>query len=186
METNSVPEVCSANQLNDKYNSSLSLFQFIKQPSENVWIHLVICLLTVVNILPVGQLGVTLLYGDVLTPLLHPVENPLVNNRLELPGKEDLATASGLQLSPVLGQEIIGAAAAPVDNVFVLTLAALLPLPVGQVEVVVDVGHAVVGVPQDGVEEGLGWQESVREDRLEAGDELVAGEKQSVPVWQTI
>ena len=91
METNSVPVVCSANQLNDKYNSSLSLFQYIKQPSENVWIHLVICLLTVVNILPVGQLGVTLLYGDVLTPLLHPVENPLVNNWLELPGKEDLA-----------------------------------------------------------------------------------------------
>ena len=65
---------------------------------------------------------------------------------------------------------------------FVLTLAALLPLPVGQVEVVVDVRHAVVGVTQHGVEEGLGWQESVGEDLPEAGDELVTGEKQ-VSQW---
>ena len=110
---------------------------------------------TVVNVLPISQLGVALLYGDVLAPLLHPVENTLVNNRLKLPGEEDLATASGLQLGPVLGEEIIGTAAAPVDNVFVLTLAALLPLPVGEVEVVVDVGGAVVRVTQDGVEERL-------------------------------
>ena len=133
---------------------------------------------TVVNVLPVGQLGVGLLYGDVPAPLLHPVENPLVDNRLKLPGKEDLAASGGLQLSPVLGEEIIGAAATPVHDVLVLTLAALLPLPVGQVEVVVDVRHAVVRVPQDGVEERLCRQESVGEDLPEAGDELVTGEKQ--------
>ena len=90
----------------------------------------------------------TLLYGDVLAPFLHLVENPLVNNRLKLPGEKDLAVASGLQLSPVLWEEIIGAAAAPVYNVFVLTLAALLPLPVGEVQVVVDVRLAVLAVPQ--------------------------------------
>ena len=133
---------------------------------------------TLVDVLPVSQLGVALLYGDVLAPLLHPVENPLVDNRLKLPGKEDLAVAGGLQLSPVLGEEIIGAATTPVHNVFVLTLAALLPFPVGQVEVVVDVGHAVVRVPEHRVEERLGRQESVGEDLPEAGDELVTGEKQ--------
>ena len=134
-------------------------------------------LFTVVNVLPVSQLGVALLYGDVPAPLLHPVENPLVDNRLKLPGKEDLAASGGLQLSPVLGEEIIGAAATPVHDVLVLTLAALLPLPVGEVEVVVDVGHAVVGVPQDGVEERLCWQESVGEDSPQTGHQLVAREK---------
>ena len=130
---------------------------------------------TVVNVLPIRQLGVTLLYGDVPRPLLHPVENPLVNNRLKLPGKEDLPVASGLQLGPVLGEEIIGTAATPVHDVFVLTLAPLLPLPVGQVEVVVDVGHAEVGVTQHRVEERLRRQESVGEDRPETRDELVTG-----------
>ena len=134
-------------------------------------------LFTVVNILPIRQLGVTLLYGDVLAPLLHPVENTLVNNRLKLPGEEDLAVASGLQLSPVLWEEIIGTAAAPVNNVFVLTLAALLPLPVGEVEVVVDVGHAVVRVTKDGVEERLGRKKSVAEDSPETREELITGDK---------
>ena len=58
---------------------------------------------TVVNVLPVGQLGVALLYGEVPAPLLHPVDDPLVDNRLKLPGKEDLPAPRCLQLSPVLG-----------------------------------------------------------------------------------
>ena len=45
-------------------------------------------------------------------------------------------------------------------------------------EVVVDVGHAVVRVPEHGVEERLGRQESIGEDLPEAGNELVTGEKQ--------
>ena len=101
-----------------------------------------------------------------------------MNDWLKFPGEEYLPTASIFQFLPVLGQEVVGTTAAPVHDVFVLTLAALLPLPVGQVEVVVDVGHAVVGVPEDGVEEGLCRQESVGEDLPEAGDELVTGEKQ--------
>ena len=145
---------------------------------------------TVVNVLPIRQLGVTLLYGDVPRPLLHPVENPLVNNRLKLPGKEDLPVASGLQLGPVLGEEIIGTAATPVHDVFVLTLAPLLPLPVGEVQVVVDVRLAVLAVPQHlnkrklrsqyqyfchtnllyRMEKALSREEGVREQRLQPCD----------------
>ena len=128
-----------------------------------------------VNILPVGGLGGSLLECDVPAPLLHSVQDPLVNDRLKLPSEEYLATPGPLQLGPVLRQEVIGTASAPVHDVFVLTLAALLPLPVGEVEVVVDVGHAVVRVPKDCVEERLGWEESVAEDLLQAGDQLVTG-----------
>ena len=130
---------------------------------------------TVVNILPVGKLRVSLLDGDVPAPFLHLVQNALMDDRLKFPGEEYLSTAGRLELLPVLGEEVVGAAATPVHDVLVLTLAALLPLPVGEVEVVVDVGHAVVRVPKDCVEERLCWEESVAEDLLQAGDQLVTG-----------
>ena len=98
-----------------------------------------------------------------------------MNDWLKFPGEEYLSTASIFQFLPVLGQEVVGTTAAPVHDVLVLTLAALLPLPVGEVEVVVDVGHAVVRVPKDCVEERLCWEESVAEDLLQAGDQLVTG-----------
>ena len=46
----------------------------------------------------------------------------MVDDGLELPGEEDLPGPGALQLGPVLGQEVVGAAAAPVHDVLVLTL----------------------------------------------------------------
>ena len=54
-----------------------------------------------------------------------------------------------------------------------LALAALLPLPVGQVEVVVDGGGAEARVPQRHVEEGLGRQQRVPEVLAQPRDGLV-------------
>ena len=92
---------------------------------------------------------------NIFAPLLDSVHNSLMNDWLKFPGEEYLPTASIFQFLPVLGQEVVGTTAAPVHDVLVLTLAALLPLPVGEVEVVVDVGGAVVRVTKDGVEERL-------------------------------
>ena len=58
------------------------------------------------------------------------------------------------------GLEIVGGAAAPVDDVFVLTLAALLAAPVGQVQVVVHHLVAELAVLKHSVEERL--QKQVR------------------------
>ena len=55
-------------------------------------------------------------------------------------------------------------------------LASLLPFPVCEVEVVVYVGLAVLGVPEHGVEEGLGGEQRVAEHRPQAPHQLVPGE----------
>ena len=116
-----------------------------------------------VNILPVCKLGVSLLDCDVLAPFFHSVNNTLVNYRLKFPGEEYLASSGSFQLGPVLWKEIVGAAATPVHYMFVLTLTALLPLPIGQVKIVVYVGHAIVRVAENCVEERLCRQQGVTE-----------------------
>ena len=55
----------------------------------------------------------------------------------------------------VAGQEVVGRAAAPVDDVAVLTLTALTPAPVGQMQVVVDDRLTELTVLQQRVEERL-------------------------------
>lgn len=62
---------------------------------------------------------------------------------------------SHLDPDEVLRFEIVGGAAAPVDDVFVLTFTAQLTVPVGDSQVVVDQGVAHVAVPEHRVEEGL-------------------------------
>ena len=56
----------------------------------------------------------------------------------------------------VLRFEIIGRAAAPVDNVLVLAFTAELTIPVGDAQVVVHQAVTHVAVPQHRVEERLG------------------------------
>lgn len=66
-----------------------------------------------------------------------------------------MSNTAYLQLSPVSWSEVIGRAATPVNNVFVLTLAPQLPLPVGDVQVVVREALAEFRVAEDSVEERL-------------------------------
>lgn len=70
----------------------------------------------------------------------------------------------------VLRLEVVGRAAAPVHDVLVLALAAQLPVPVGDAQVVVHHGVAVGAVLQHRVEEGLQGRE--RRDRPEASSSL--------------
>ena len=65
----------------------------------------------------------------------------------------------------VVDFEIVGWATAPVDDVLVLTLAALLAAPVGQVEVVVHRVTAEATVLQHCVEKGLEPKTDVNESR---------------------
>ena len=53
---------------------------------------------------------------------LDGVDDAVMDNWLEFPGKEYLSAPRGLQLAPVLRGEVIGAAATPVHDVFILTL----------------------------------------------------------------
>lgn len=64
-------------------------------------------------------------------------------------------TSAYLQFPPVSWSEVIGGTATPVHDVFVLTLASQLPLPVGDVQVVVSEALAELRVAKDSVEEGL-------------------------------
>jgi len=109
-------------------------------------------ILTVVNILPVGSLGLSFLDGDVGAPLLDLVDDPLVDDGFKFPSKEDLPASAGLDLCPVFRKKIIWAAATPVNNVLVLTLAPLFPFPVCQMEVVVNVRLTEGRVTQNCVE----------------------------------
>lgn len=59
----------------------------------------------------------------------------------------------------VLWLEVVGRATAPVHDVLVLALAAQLPVPVGDTQVVVYHGVAVGAVLQDRVKEGLQGRE---------------------------
>lgn len=60
-----------------------------------------------------------------------------------------------LQLSPIRRSEVVGRAATPVNYMFVLTLASQLPLPVGDVKVVVSEALAEFRIAEDSVKEGL-------------------------------
>lgn len=64
-------------------------------------------------------------------------------------------TRAHLEAMEVLGLEVVGGAAAPVHDVFVLALAAQLAVPVGDAQVVIHHGVAVRAVLQDRVEKGL-------------------------------
>ena len=59
------------------------------------------------------------------------------------------------EFADVRGEEIIGRASTPVHDVFILTLTALLPAPVCQVQVVVDDRLAHLTVHQQRVEKRL-------------------------------
>ena len=61
-----------------------------------------------------------------------------------------------------------------VKKIYVITdLTSLLPLPVCEVEVVVEVGVAVLGVPQHRVEEGLGGEQGQAEHSPQARHQLI-------------
>ena len=50
----------------------------------------------------------------------------LIDDGLKFSGEKDVLGAGGVQLVPVLGQEVVGAAAAPIDDGFVLEIGSRL------------------------------------------------------------
>lgn len=103
-------------------------------------------------------------------PLLDPIDDPLVYYRLELPGEKQILLRGVSDPTEIVRLEVVRTATAPVDHGFVLALAAELSLPVGHVQVVVDVRVAEPRVSEYRVEKGLGWQQSVLENLQESGD----------------
>mmetsp|Transcript_92567 Transcript_92567/g.257848 ORF Transcript_92567/g.257848 Transcript_92567/m.257848 type:complete len:398 (-) Transcript_92567:735-1928(-) len=136
--------------------------------------------MVVVEVLPIVVPGlqavVKVLAHD---PLVDLVDDLLVDDGLELAREEGVAAEGGVDLLPVAGLEVVGAAAAPVDDGLVLALAALRPPPVGQVQVVADNGRAEARVPQHHVEERLGRECDILEVAPQPGDGLV-GTRQGV------
>ena len=64
----------------------------------------------------------------------------------------------------------------PVNDVLVLAFTALFPLPIGEMQVVVDEGITEETVLQYCVKERLGREESMLVETLQTGDERIFGE----------
>ena len=73
----------------------------------------------------------------------------------ERPSEEVYTRKTHLDFLHVVRQKVIRGTAAPVDDVFVLTVAALVAPPVGKMEVIVDHRHTVGAVVQHRVKERL-------------------------------
>lgn len=85
--------------------------------------------------------------------LLQPGIQPALQTQHR--GEEPLCRFSYLEAVEICWFEVIGGAATPVHNVLVLALAAQLPVPVGDAQVVVHHGVTEGAVLQHGVKEGL-------------------------------
>ena len=84
-----------------------------EQGGQHVRVHARFRILVMENILPVRVLGRLRDGALSLHPVLHLVDHPLVDDRLKLPGKEELPSLRPLQLRPVVRQEVIRAATTP-------------------------------------------------------------------------
>ena len=80
---------------------------------QHVRVHARFGILVMENILPVGVFRGLWDGALSLDPVLDLVDHPLVDDRLELPGEEELPRLRPLQLRPVVRQEVIRAAPAP-------------------------------------------------------------------------
>lgn len=96
-----------------------------------------------------------------LQPCIQPCIQPALHTQHR--GKSlSAGVFSYLEPVEVCWFEVIGGAATPVNNVLVLALAAELPVPVGDAQVVVHHGVTEGAVLQHGVKEGLQQTQSTQ------------------------
>lgn len=96
-------------------------------------------IVTRVNVFPVLSVGSVAL--DVIAgadPFLDVINNLLINHRFEFSGEVERLVLCDVDFGPVVFAEIVRRAAAPIDDVLVLTLAALFAFPVGDMQIVID------------------------------------------------
>ena len=84
---------------------------------QHVRVHTWFGVLVMENILPVRVFGRLWDSALSLDPVLDLVDHPLVDDRLKLPGKEELPRLRPLQLRPVVRQEVVRAATTPEHHI---------------------------------------------------------------------